>query len=90
MKIKENFTFPTFEELSAFITTHKYSKITVEFDGSTSTYNVTTESDTTEAEFNIGNLSYIAKEHDLTMEQRNAIDYGISAIKTLIDMGILK
>ena len=90
MKIKENFTFPTFEKLSEFITTHKYSKITVEFDGSTNTYNVTTESDTTEAEFNMGNLSYIAKEHDLTMEQRNAIDYGISAIKTLIDMGVLK
>lgn len=90
MKIKEQFTFPTFEKLSEFITTHKYSKITVEFDGSTNTYNVTTESDNTEAEFNMGNLSYIAKEHDLTMEQRNAIDYGISAIKTLIDMGVLK
>ena len=89
MKIKEHFTFPSFEELSAFITTHKYSKITVEFDGSTNTYNVTTESDTTEAEFNMGNLSYIAKEHDLTLEQRNAIDYGISAIKTLVDMGVL-
>ena len=90
MKLKEHFTFPTFEKLSEFITTHKYSKITVEFDGNTNTYNVTTESDSTIPEFHMGNLSYIAKEHDLTMEQRNAIDYGISAIKTLIDMGVLK
>lgn len=49
-----------------------------------------TTSNYTEAEFNMFNLQCTAKENNLTMEQQNAIDYGISAIKTLIDMGVLK
>ena len=44
----------------------------------------------TEAEFNMQNLQDIAKENDISMEQYNAIDYGISAIKTLKDMGVIK
>ena len=36
------------------------------------------------------NLQCIAQENTLTLEQQNAIDYGISAIKTLADMGIIK
>lgn len=44
----------------------------------------------TEAEFNMFNLTSIAHDNELTMEQQNAIDYGISAIKTLIDMGVIK
>lgn len=44
----------------------------------------------TEVEFNMYNLQCIAKENVLTTEQQNAIDYGISAIKTLKDMGILE
>lgn len=44
----------------------------------------------TEAEFYMFVLSYLAKENTLTLEQQNAIDYGISAIKTLKDMGVLE
>lgn len=44
----------------------------------------------TEAEFNMYNLQCIATENSLTLEQQNAIDYGISAIKTLKDMGVLE
>lgn len=44
----------------------------------------------TEAEFNMFNLQCIAKENVLTVEQQNAIDYSISAIKTLLDMGVLE
>lgn len=44
----------------------------------------------TEAEFNMYNLQCIAKENVLTTEQQNAIDYGISAIKTLKEMEIIK
>lgn len=44
----------------------------------------------TEPIFNIQNLHDIAEDNELTLEQQNAIDYGISAIKTLIDMGVIK
>lgn len=44
----------------------------------------------TEAEFNMYNLQCIAQENTLTLEQQNAIDYGISAIKTLKEMEIIK
>lgn len=54
----------------------------INHDGTTTEY--------TEAEFNMFNLQCIAKENNLTLEQQNAIDYGISAIKTLIDMGVLE
>ena len=49
-----------------------------------------TITDYTEAEFNMYNLQCIAQENVLTTEQQNAIDYGISAIKILIDMGVIK
>lgn len=53
-------------------------------------HNDNTSTNYTEAEFNMYNLQCIAQENVLTTEQQNAIDYGISAIKTLIDMGVLK
>lgn len=53
-------------------------------------YNDNTSINYTEAEFNMYNLQCIAQENVLTTEQHNAIDYGISAIKTLIDMGVLE
>lgn len=46
--------------------------------------------DVTYPVFNIQNLHDIAEYNELTLEQQNAIDYGISAIKTLIDMGVIK
>ena len=49
-----------------------------------------TTTDYTEAEFNMYNLQCIAQENTLTLEQQNAIDYGISAIQTLKDMEIIK
>lgn len=54
----------------------------INHDGTTTEY--------TEAEFNMYNLQCIAKENTLTLEQQNAIDYGISAIKQLKDMEIIK
>ena len=51
------------------------------------TFRITEE--VTEPIFNIQNLHDIAEDNELTVEQQNAIDYGISAIKTLIDMGVI-
>lgn len=53
-------------------------------------HNDGTTTEYTEAEFNMYNLQCIAKENTLTLEQQNAIDYGISAIKQLKDMEIIK
>ena len=53
-------------------------------------HNDNTSTNYTEAEFNMYNLQCIAQENVLTTEQQNAIDYGISAIKTLLDMGVLE
>lgn len=53
-------------------------------------HNDSTTTEYTEAEFNMYNLHCISEENALTLEQQNAIDYGISAIKTLVDMGVLK
>lgn len=53
-------------------------------------HNDNTAIDYTEAEFNMYNLQCIAQENTLTLEQQNAIDYGISAIQTLKDMEIIK
>lgn len=53
-------------------------------------HNDNTAIDYTEAEFNMYNLQFIAQENTLTLEQQNAIDYGISAIQTLKDMEIIK
>lgn len=52
------------------------------------TFRITEE--VTEPIFNIQNLHDIAQYNELTLEQQNAIDYGISAIQTLKDMGVLK
>ena len=46
--------------------------------------------DVPETEFNMKALYAITQQHTLTKEEANAINYAISAIKTLVDMGVLK
>lgn len=53
-------------------------------------HNTGTTHEYSEAEFNMFNLQCIDRENSLPMEQRNAIDYAISAIKTLKDMGAIE
>lgn len=43
-----------------------------------------------ESEYRMGVLSYIPKEHDLSDIERETINYAISVIKTLADMGVIK
>ena len=91
MKIKTVITtFDSVDDLIDYINTNHHKPLKVQRDVVAHQFKVYEEQEVTEPEFNMGNLSYIAKEHDLTMEQRNAIDYAISAIKTLIDMGVIK
>ena len=56
-------------------------------------YKVTVTHDCSEPEFHMEVLHTFFTEHlhgELTMEEKNAIDYAIGAIKTLVDMGVLK
>jgi hypothetical protein len=53
-------------------------------------HNTGTTHEYSEAEFNMFNLHCIIRENNLPLEQLNAIDYAISAIKTLKDMEIIE
>ena len=44
----------------------------------------------TESEYYMGVLSYLMKDNDISDIERKAINYAISSIKTLIDMGVIK
>lgn len=90
IKSKE-FIYP--EDIHSFLDSHKGEKMQVMWDSFKLAYRVEIERDMTEAEFNMEVLRSFAVEHlhgELTMEERNAIDYAIGAIKTLQDMGVIK
>lgn len=91
MKIKTLvYKFESKDDLVDFLTTNENRPFYVKRNGLTLRYEVYAEEEVTEPQFNIANLSEISHDNELTMEQANAIDYGISAIKTLVDMGVLK
>ena len=91
MKIKTIITkFDSVDDLIDYINTNYHKPLKVQRDVVAHQFKVYEEQEVTEPEFNIANLSEISHDNELTMEQANAIDYGISAIKTLVDMGVLK
>lgn len=90
MKITKSVTVPN-NALISFLIDNKGKTlefVDVDVKEQRATFRITEE--VTEPIFNAQNLHDIAEENELTLEQQNAIDYGISAIKTLIDMGVLK
>jgi hypothetical protein len=90
MKITKSVTIPH-EKLINFLIDSKgklLEFVDVDIKEQRVTFRITEE--VTEPTFNIQNLHDIAEYNKLTLEQQNAIDYGISAIKTLIDMGVLE
>ncbi len=91
MKIKTFVTkFNNPNDLANFLTTNQTYPFYVKRNPEALCFEVYEEEEVTEPEFNIAHLSEISHDNELTMEQANAIDYGISAIKTLVDMGVLK
>ena len=90
MKIKYTRFIYSTTDLGDYIRNNRDKVHTVTFNKVESRYEVTTTSEVTEPEFNMQNLQDIAHDNELTTEQQNAIDYGISAIKTLVDMGVIK
>ncbi len=90
MKITKSVSVPN-DKLISFLIDNKGKTlefVDVDLKEQRATFKIT--ENVTEPIFNIQNLHDIAEDNELTVEQQNAIDYGISAIKTLEDMGVLK
>lgn len=92
MKIREKVVISE-SEILPFLHSHRDNHIQIDYIDEWGRYHVTTETDCTEAEFNLKVLHTFQNENihgGLTTEEKNAIDYAIGAIKTLADMGVLK
>lgn len=90
MKVSEKFVVPA-ARLDEFIKAHMDADMRIEYSLSTNTFTVRIISDYTKPEFNMGVLRMMADHAEgLTAEERNACDYAISCIKTLVDMGVVK
>ncbi len=88
MKVLEYYEVPK-ENLSDFLAEHTEELIKIK---SVTPLQVTCtiEQDYTVPELHIKHLALFALENDLTDEETASIQYAIDAIKTLVDMGVLK
>lgn len=96
MKITEHFDVPK-EDLHDFLydiaerTALVGKDFTIMSNAATDSFHITTEIDYTEPEFNMLTLlTMINTMESLTEEEKNALNYAISSIKTLQDMGVIK
>ena len=90
MKVIEHFHVPA-QELDKWIKKHMDEDIRVEYDLNTNTFHMTSVQNVTESEFHMLALNALYNNNqDLSAEEKNAIDYAISSIKTLQDMGVIK
>ena len=89
MKVVEHFIVPI-EDVPDFLNEHIDETLIIrECDLEASSIKVDIKKDYTETEFHMGVLFNIAHEKDATLETKNAVDFALGAIKTLIDMGVL-
>ena len=70
-----------------FITEHYKEPLVITL--SEDSYQVTVDTEMSEPEYNMSQLQFLTSSAALTPEEKNAIDYAIGAIKTLVDMGVL-
>lgn len=89
MKVVEHFEVPI-EDIPDFLNEHIDETLIIrECNLEESTIKVDIKKDYTEPEFHMGVLFNISHSHSATLEERNACEYAINCIKTLIDMGVL-
>lgn len=92
MKIREHFDVPK-DNLPAFLKELAGNDFTIISNAETKVYHITTEVDYTEPEFNMLTLRTLLNNSKrtvfLTDEEKNALEYAISCIKTLADMGVI-
>lgn len=90
MEVVEHYTVPI-EDIPDFLNDHTdETLITRECDIDNGILKVDIKQDYNESEYYMGVLLTIANSHSALEEERKAANYGINAIKTLIDMGVLK
>ena len=92
MKVREKIKLGE-EDILPFLRAHRGDNVRVDSIDEFGKYHISYEHDYTEAEFNMKVLHTFQNENihvALTTEEKNAIDYAIGAIKTLVDMGVLK
>ena len=89
MKSSHHYNVPK-DKFDDFLDKHKGEPMVISYQSPLQTYIVTIETDLSEPEFHMDALLDLRDSEEVTLEEKNAIDYSISAIKTLIDMGVLK
>ncbi len=90
MKIKEHFDVPK-KDLPQFLKEIAGKDFTIISNIDTEVYHITTEIDYSEPEYHMLVLRTILNNAAfITDEEKNAIEYAISSIKTLSDMGVIK
>ena len=88
MKVIEHYEVPK-ESLSDFLAEHTEELIKIK-SVTPDKITCTIEQDYTVPELHIKDLFMLSKSYDLTDEETASIQYAIDAIKTLVDMGVLK
>lgn len=88
MKVYEHYEVPI-EELPSFLSSHIDEALTVKEYTDTKLH-ITIAQDYTEPELHMFHLRHFIESGDATPEEQNAAEYAIGAIKTLMDMGVLK
>lgn len=86
MKVVKKYEVPT-ADFDTFLTEHY--KETMQVKPTATGYSVSIFTDMTQTEFHMNTLRLLADSNTVTGEEKDAINYGISAIKTLEDMGII-
>lgn len=86
MKVVKKYEVPT-ADFDTFLTEHYEETMTVK--PAATGYKVSIFTEMSTNEFHMNTLRLLADSNTVTADEKDAINYGISAIKTLEDMGIL-
>lgn len=90
MKVRETYIVPkVMTHINEFLSTHVDETIIVkEITSSDIIFSI--DQDYTEAELQMFHLRKFIESGDATPEEEDAAEYAINAIKTLLDMGVIK
>lgn len=86
MKVRKKYEVP-YAQIRSFLLDHAGEILTIHDAGTF--FRVSIDTEMTQAEFHMENLRLLADSNTVTAEEKDAINYGISAIKTLEDMGVI-
>lgn len=94
MKVRKRYEVPE-EQFNDFISEHSEEPMRINKNMKLTggkvvhSYLISIDTEMTLTEFHMENLRLLADSNTVTAEEKDAINYGISAIKTLEDMGVI-